>query len=328
MKREHLVILCNIILSTLILLGLTWLASRPTPPDFRVGLVLPEDPNQPGWSSYVLGSAGVIKREFQNRGQTAEISFVTQASPAQAAEAMELFAAQGYDFIVAADDSYIDAARLVAGRYPDSAFALLADTQGNGTNLGALSLRQGELGYIAGRVMAYRTATKKVLYLAGDKTPRREKALDGLKAGIADFDPNIELNVIWGVDTPDEAARIAARAYGQEGVDVINVDSNHETMMAVYETARQWPDAYASNWHIDLSPLYQATTLGSYNVAWADVLTRAAVWVDEGKWEGRRYSFGAGDNAFNVTSVWNLPQEEYEAVWATWKQIYEKDIAQ
>ncbi len=293
------------------------------PPVYRIAMVLPADPDQSGWSSYVLASAGVIERRLEmQEGVKARIDYTTAVT--NSAEALHLFAAQGYDFVIAADDSYETQAREAAKRFPTTAFALLGNGLGNGENLGVIALRHAELGQAAGQVMALKTQTGSVAYLAGDKTPRREQALHGLEQAIGE---QSGLQVHWQIDDPAEAADLAVRLFDREGVDVICVDADIDTMMAVYETARQRPGAYVSNWHIDLSSLYPDQTLGSYNAAPADVLAEAVVTAYQGKWAGRRYSYGAGDNVFNVTPLHNLDETQQELVWNNWTEIYDREFA-
>ncbi|MCG3211858.1 MAG: hypothetical protein FOGNACKC_05504 [Anaerolineae bacterium] len=302
-----------------ILLGLL-LRQVIAPPVYRVAMVLPGDPDQPGWSSYVLASAGVIDRALQAQGTTARIDYTTTLTAA--AGTLSLFAEQGYDLVIAADDSYEAAANKVAAQYPATRFALLADAPGNGKNLGAIALRHEEPGEIAGEVMALKSQTGRVAYLADGKNPRRQQAVQGIRAGVGEAD----LQVHWDIGGPAEAADLAARLFDAENVDVICIDADLNTMLAVYEVARQRPGKYVSNWQIDLSSLYPDTTLGSYNAALADVLAQAAVWGYTGAWQGRRYSFGAGAGAFNVTPLHNLSDDQKDQVWAGWAKIYDREF--
>lgn len=305
-----------------VLLGLL-LRQVIAPPVYRVAMVLPEDPDQPGWSSYALASAGVIDRALQAQGATARIDYTTTLTAAE--EAMSLFAEQGYDLVIAADDSYEAAANKVAAQYPATRFALLADAQGNGENLAAIALRHEEPGEIAGEVMALKSQTGRVAYLADGRNPRREQAVRGLRTGVGDA---AQLQIHWDIGDPDEAADLAARLFDEENVDVICIDADLNTLLAVYEVARQRPGRFVANWHIDLSSLYPDDTLGSYNAALADVLAQAAVWGYTGEWQGRRYSFGAGDNAFNVTPLHNLDEKQKDQVWADWAKIYDRRFEQ
>lgn len=327
LNRFRHVFLVVLILSGFLLAG--WVYFVSAAPDLRLAMILPGDSTQPGHSGYVLVSSGVIEREFESRGKHVEISYIEQASPDEAAEAMNLFASQGYDLVIAADDSYSDVTNKLAERYPNTAFVLLGDTQGNGKNMAAIALRYDEAGYVAGQMLAHRTQTGNVMYLAGPKTPRRQQVLEGVKNGVEDTDRDVNLEVVWDVTTAEEAEKIARSAYTR-GVDIINVDADDQaTLLAVYEVSKHTPDTWVSNWHIDLSPLYPKTTLGSYNAAWADVLTQAAVWVDEGRWQrGKRYSFGIRENAFNMSPIWNTSKDTKEVIWDAWKEFYEMEYEQ
>lgn len=291
------------------------------PPLYRIAMVLPDDPGRPGWSSYALASAGVIERALQSQGAAVRIDYTTTLTAA--GEALSLFAGQGYDFVIAADDSYAAAANQVADRYPNTRFALLADAPGNGQNLGAIVLRHEELGELAGAVMALKTQTGQVAYLADGKNPRRERTLRGLRQGVGD---DASLQVHWNIGGPAEAAALAARVFDEDNVDVICIDADIETMLAVYEVARPRPGKFVANWHIDLSSLYPDDTLGSYNAAPADVLAQAAVWAYTDQWQGRRYNFGAGNNAFNVTPLHNLSDDQQDQVRSAWTEIYDREF--
>jgi basic membrane protein A len=301
-------------------LGLRYLLA---PPVYRIGMVLPSDPNQPGWSSAVLASAGVIERRLAQEGAKAQIDYTIALTDSTAA--LTLLAGEGYDFIIAADDSYAAAAREVARQYPERRFALLGDDAGNGANLAAITLRHAELGEAAGRVMALKTATGKVAYLADGPNPRRREALQGLRQGLG---PEAALQIHWNVGNPAEASALAARLFDSEGVDVICIDADIQTMLAVYEAASQRPGKYVSNWYVDLSSLFPDTTLGAYSPAPADILAQAAGWSHTGEWPGRRYSFGTGDNALNLLPVHNLTETRTNQVWSTWAEIYDREFAQ
>ena len=144
-----------------------------------------------------------------------------------------------------------------------------------------------------------------------------------------DLSPSFQrIIATWARQDPAKAAELATRLFDEDGVDVIAIDADIQTMMAVYEVARQRPGKWVSNWHIDLSPMYPDDTLGSYNAALADVLAQVALWSCNGEWQGRRYSFGAGENAFNVTPLQNLEKDEKEQVWSTWAEVYDRGFEQ
>lgn len=313
--------LLTAIILAAILVGLT-LRLLFAPPLYRVALVMPADPHRPGWSSFVLASAGPIERTLETEGFRARIDYTTALTEPE--QALALFANRGYDLVIAADDSYEEAAHKTAARFPATRFALLSNTAtGNDSNLGVIALRHAELGQMAGRVMAAKTETGRVAYLADGQNPRRSEALRGLRRTTGDND----LIVHWHTGSPEEAARLAARLFDQQQVDVICIDADIDIVIAVYEQARRRPGKYVSNWHIDLSPLYPDHTLGSYNADLASILPRAAVWASRGEWPGRR-SFGIKENAFNMTPLHNLERAEHDQIWAAWGGQYDKEFEQ
>ncbi len=213
----------------------------------------------------------------------------------------------------------------MAGQYPARRFALLGDAAGNGANLAAIALRHAELGEAAGRVMALKTAIGKVAYLADGPNSRRREALQGLRQGLG---PEVALQIHWNIGGPADAAALATRLF-DEGVDVICIDAtDHQTMLDVYEVARQRPGKYVSNWYVDLASHFPDTTLGAYSPAPAGILAEAAVWAYSKELAGRRYSFGAGDNALNLLPVHNLTETRTEQVWSAWGEIYDREFAQ
>ncbi len=304
------------IISISALIWIAWVFTLyAAPPDIRVGLILSKNPQEIGADNFLYNSAGVMKREMLNRRKQVEISYAQEAYQNQATVAANMFGEGSYDLVVLSDEIYCDAAEAAAGRYAETIYIVIGDCEEkeNEKNLATLHFRYDELGEAAGQVMARRSNSGKLLYMTGDgKNRRNQLIVAGLKRGIKSVNPDAQLNVVRDVQDSGSAMRILERAM-DKGVDVINLDLPRQTLLDAYRVIQQ-RGKHASNWNLDLSPLYPETTLGSYNPDVASVMAWTIVELDNDRLAGKRYSLGLGQNALNITPIYNLPDSEIQAV--------------
>ena len=98
---------------------------------------------------------------------------------------------------------------------------------GEASNIASAEFRGYELGYIGGKVGADLTKTKKYGFVGASKIPTVTAEVEGIKAGVKESDPTIEvIDVYTGSWTDIAVGKKVAEQLINQGVDVILGISN------------------------------------------------------------------------------------------------------
>ncbi|MDM8515725.1 BMP family ABC transporter substrate-binding protein [Desulfobacterales bacterium HSG16] len=129
---------------------------------FKTAILLPREVNADGWTRAGYAGLLLIKKKLQ-----AEIAYSENIPESEFEQVFRRYAQDGFDFIIGHGGQFVPAAEVVAKEFPRTKFAITSKYQGNNNNLGALSLREGELGFLAGVIAAVKTKKQKIGFLGG-----------------------------------------------------------------------------------------------------------------------------------------------------------------
>lgn len=274
---------------------------------FKVALLLPGEINDKGWSQAGYEGLKLIEKELG-----AEVVYTANAPEAEAEKIFRQYAEEGYDFIIGHGGEYVPAAEVVADEFPRTKFAVMTSYEGNNKNLGALSFRQGEVGYLMGVVAALKTKTNKIAYIGADSYPHMQEKATLFERGAKATNPAIEVSVEWvGSWTDQEKAREIALALGEKGTDVMVADAD-TAGLAVHEVAKS-EGLYSMGWALDQHELSPETILTSAVQQIPVLMVEGATLVQQGRWEGKQYKFGMQEKAQDLAPFYGLLTAEEEA---------------
>ncbi|MBE7556489.1 MAG: BMP family protein [Anaerolineales bacterium] len=282
-------------------------SAKAAPGAFKVAMVLPGEANDGAWSQAGYEGLKLIEKELG-----AQVAHSVNITEADAEKIFRQYAQDGYDFIIGHGGEYIPAAEVVAKEFPRTKFALMAGYGGNNKNLGALSFRDSEIGYLMGAVAGIKTKTNKLAFIGGVDYPHMQEQATSFERGAKAANPKVEVAIEWVGSWTDEAkTKQIAEAQVKAGADVLvgNVDAASQ---AVFETAKN-AGVYALGWSLDQHDMAPNTILTSGIQRMPVLALEGATLVQQGRWEGKQYKFGLQEGAQELAPFYGLLSPEEEA---------------
>jgi basic membrane protein A len=273
---------------------------------FKVAILLPGAIDDLSWSQ--SGYTGLVQIQ-QELG--AEVSYQTNVTETNAAQVFKEYAEQGFDLVIGHGSQYYASAEEIAQQFPRTKFAVVGDFPGNNRNLGAVSFRNGETGYLIGVVAALKSKSNKIAYIGGMENQSQQEAAKLVQRGAASINPDAVVSVQWvGSWTDSAKAADLAQKQLQAGADVLiqNADS---AGIAVFEAAEQ-AGVFAIGWAEDQNALAPRTIVTSAIQRVPVLLLNVATLVRRGRWEGKQYTFGMKEGALDIAPFYGLLTKDEE----------------
>lgn len=274
---------------------------------FKVAILLSGSKADGNWNQGCY--EGLIQIEKKYNAQVAYSEYVTAN---QGEKVLRKYAQENYDFIIAAGGGYLNAIEKVALEYPRSKFAVIATYPGNNKNLGALSFRAGEAGYLSGVIAAMKTKTNKVAYVAGADYQMPVEAAKLYRRGAQEINPDIEVYTeylqTW---TDGEKAINVTQDLVKKGVDIFTINAD-EAGVAAIEVLKQNPNVYMIGWIKDLHELAPERMITSVLHDFPALLINASALVQEGRWQGTLYKYGLKEGIYEFAPFRGLLTEQQQ----------------
>lgn len=257
--------------------------------NFKVAAILPSEINDSSWGQATYQGLQLIEKQLI--AESAYTSGVNNQSPAQLENTFRQYAEQGFDFVLGQSGDYIPALEPIAKQFPRTKFAVLDSYPGNNFNLGSLSFRNGELGYLCGTIAALKSKTHKISLIGGVESAAAKEVAILFERGARAIQPDIQVNIRWLGHTPDPAmAKEVAQTQIQAGSDVLLVRAE-SAGITIHQLAKAH-QIYTIGWVEDCYDLAPGTVLTSGIQRVPELLLQGATLVRQGRWEGKQYKFG------------------------------------
>jgi basic membrane protein A and related proteins len=267
----------------------------------RVGLVF--DVGGRGDKSFNDASYAGLLRARRELGVTTEVLEPANSEDREAA--MRLFAARGFDLVVAVGFIFSSDVDRVARDFPRVGFTCVdyaPPPGGPPPNVSGLVFREEEGSYLVGAVAGLTTKTKHVGFVGGMQTPLVRKFEVGYQAGVRAVCPECVVHSAYAGMTPDafkdpakgKAIAIAQIAFG---ADVI-YHASGSTGLGVFEAAHEGhclaigvdADQYDEMPDVVLTSMIKRADVAVYD---------AIRGVTDGRFEGGMHVFGVKDGAID-----------------------------
>jgi basic membrane protein A and related proteins len=243
----------------------------------RVGLVTPGSVADAAWNSGAY--AGLMKIR-DSLGLS--VSHVEARTPAEQAEALRTYAAQGYALVFAHGFEFQDPAERISAEYPRTAFIV---TSGRRTreNVSPLIFRLEEASYLAGMVAGGLTRSNVLGFIGGIKLPPIDAAYQGWVNGARAVNPRVQSRQVYLNSFDDVAAgREAAIALMAAGADMFHHNAD-AAALGLFQAVKDRSRVYVFGANADQSKLAPGHVPGSAVID----LTRAFVLVADEVRSGR-----------------------------------------
>ena len=253
---------------------------------FKTALLLPREVDADGWTRSGYAGLLLIGKKLQS-----EIAYSENIPEPEFEQVFRRYAQDGFDFIIGHGGQFISAAEVAAKEFPRTKFAVVTKYSGNNRNLGALSLREGEMGFLAGVVAAVKTKKQKIGFIGGVLYKVNRETISLFEQGVKHIDPNITVFVDWNESWTDrERAMQLARKQIQSGIDILVVGAG-KAGLAIHPIAQK-AGVYTIGWIEDQYNLAPGNVITSIVQDIPQLLLQGATLARKGRWEGKQYKFG------------------------------------
>ena len=195
-----------------------------------------------------------------------DYAFTENVKQTEFEETMRNYAQQGYATVMGHSGTFTDAAKKVAGEFPDTKFVVINAISGNGSNMSGIYGDYWQMGYLAGAVACQMTKTNKVAIVTAERFPMVEPSFTSFPEGAKSCGKDVETEVVITGSFEDVTkAYEASVALADQGVDVIwhQLDSAD---VGVFSAAED-KGIYAIGLYNDQSPKSPETVVASVFVA-------------------------------------------------------------
>ncbi len=186
---------------------------------FRVAVVAPSATNDLAFTQSMVDALNTLKDSENLDIAVSDNLFVVD----DAASALQNYAEQGYDLVIAHGSQFGGIIEQLAPEFPDVSFAwgTAGDTFGQ-PNVYAYQAASDQGGYVQGVLAAGLTQTKKIGVVGPIEVGDAKLYVDGFVAGVAAADPSVKVNVNYTGSFSDVAlATEAARSFVAADADVL-----------------------------------------------------------------------------------------------------------
>jgi basic membrane protein A len=252
----------------------------------RVGLITPGSVADAAWNSAAYQG---LQRIHDSLG--VPISHVEARTPAEQAEALRTYAAQGYDLVFANGFEFQDAAERISLEYPKTIFIVTSGRRARG-NVAPLIFRLEEASYLAGMVAGGLTRTGVIGFLGGIELPPIAAAYKGWMNGAQAVNPRVKSREIYLNSFDDAAAgREAALALMRVGADMFHHNAD-AAALGLFQAAKERPDVFVFGANADQSRLAPSRVLGNAVIDLPHAFLLVASEVRSGRFTPRVQVFG------------------------------------
>lgn len=252
----------------------------------RVGLITPGSIADAAWNSAAYQGLQRIHDSL-----AVQISHVEARTPAEQAEALRTYAAQGYDLVFANGFEFQDAAERVSSQYPGTVFIVTSGRRARG-NVAPLIFRLEEASYLAGMVAGRLTRSNVLGFVGGIELPPIKAAYQGWVNGAKAVNPKVTSREIYLNSFDDAAAgREAALALMRVGADMFHHNAD-AAALGLFQAVKERAGVYVFGANADQSSLAPDRVIGSTVIDLPHAFLLVASEVRSGRFTPRVEAFG------------------------------------
>jgi len=298
-------------------------SSKPSPSTssashtLKVALITPSATNDLAFSQAMYSAVESLKTKYNLQISVQDNMFVV----ADAANAMQQYAAEGYNLIIANGSQYGSTVEQLAPKYPKVSFAWgTAGSTFNMPNVYAYQAAANEGGYVQGYMAALMSKSKVIGVIGPIDVGDAQLYTDGFKAGVLAADNTATVHLSFTGSFSDVSLMAsAAHSYVSEGADVLTGSS--QSVVGAIGVAKSSNVAwFGTQW--DQSSLAPSQVVSCQVYNWVPVLDQIFTGIKAGKLGGATYIINLGNGGEKI--VFNASYPLSSSVRATGMSVLSK----
>jgi basic membrane lipoprotein Med (substrate-binding protein (PBP1-ABC) superfamily) len=270
----------------------------------KVALITPSATNDLAFSQAMYSAVESLKTKYNVQISVQDNMYVV----ADAANAIQQYAAEGYNLIIANGSQYGSTVQQLAPKYPKVSFAWgTAGSTFNMPNVYAYQASANEGGYVQGYMAGLLSKSKVIGVIGPIDVGDAQLYTDGFKAGVMAADKSATVHLSFTGSFSDVSLMAsAAHSYVSEGADVLTGSS--QSVVGAIGVAKSSNIAwFGTQW--DQSSLAPSEVVSSQVYNWVPVLDQIMTGIKAGKLGGATYSINLGNGGEKIVfnSSYPLP---------------------
>lgn len=225
-----------------------------------------------------------------------EISYAESVDPADYENVLRTYAQEGYNLIFAHGNQFLETVTIVAEEFPDTWFAVTSAFTTNEKNISGMNLSSHDVGFLSGALMAQMPDVDKIGMVSGAEIPPLVMIYDGLRAGAAYINPEVEIANVYTDARADMAAcKEAAVALLDSGSDILSTTAGTGApgVISAAADAGKYFVGNSSDW----SSVDPETVLNSVITDWGSAVVNTATLYAKGELQPIPYMNGIVEGA-------------------------------
>ena len=296
-------------------------ASGKDPKDMKIVALLPGTITDNGWNFICYDALKSICNEYMD-GKEPE--YIENIAVSDMAGYIRQYGEDGYDMVIIHGAQFEAAAVENAPLYPNTKFCLSYGFKIDGStdqNIKAIDnlayVGPVGMGVAIGGIMGILTETNKVVFLGGMDTPAISDITSGIVPGVKLTNPDATATTEYlGTLTDQDKAREAAKAYIDQGYDVVCASANSAQLGCLW--AAEDAGVYAIGFNSDqynIAPnAVVLSVMRNYTMIYKDVFDKLVA----GEWNSGKvaYELNQGGTLVSDWHGWDekLPKEKVDAI--------------
>lgn len=259
---------------------------------FVIACVVPRATND-AWSAAGYRGAREIAQHLGARARLV----VAGEDKRDLAHALSNAAAAGADVVIGHGGQFVEPGKAIAPAFPKTTFVVVGQYAGNRHNLGAVSFRDEETGFLSGCLAAVCTSNRRVAYVGGVALPHMRVKARAFVNGARSMAPDIVATAMFVGSWVDKRRACAlGDALHAAGFDVLVVDGD-VAGVALQQHVRGRCQIIPWVMHDGMA----STATAGQIVQRPDLLVQYAVaLIWRGQWQGRQYRLGLREGVHNI----------------------------
>lgn len=261
-----------------------------TTSNFSMALLLSGPKDDANWNQSGYEGLKLVEKRLG-----VKVAYADHLQESEFEDAFRRFAQEDYDFIYGHGGEFTAAAQTVAQAFPRTKFGITAFYRGNNRNLGALSFKNNEAGFLVGVIASLKTKTNKVAMISGVAYPNTKEQANFFAKGAAYVNPEAEISNLWVGEwlNHEKTAQVTGEIIAA-GNDVISINVDMSSVAALKEI--EAAQLHAITWTTDLSHEAPNAVITTMIQHIPDLVLMGTKLVKSGRWEGKLYRFGLREN--------------------------------
>ena len=253
--------------------------------DFKMAVVMPGVITDKGFNQAVYDGILLIKKEMG-----IEVAFSEKVAQPDQPEALADYARRGYQFVIGAGGEFQDSVDRVAGRYPETKFAVINGTHPH-DNVSGIRFHNEGLAYAVGFIGGKISKTGVGGFVGAQQIMFSVEMLAGFTNGFMAARPDGKVYHAWTNDWDDIAkGKEAAFSMISKGADVIFPTMDNACVGSL-QAARE-KNKMAFGLYYDAIKDWPNTVMQSAILYWPAALLQIAKTARDGALEPKLYTLG------------------------------------